>query len=123
MPWPSYGSIRAREHLATMLQQVTVSDASGAGIRWLPASPPVTCYMKLEGIRLDDNLRAGQDISEVWKFAWARGPKDGGPTSGLIATSRFQIDTGQQFIIKAIDDVEDRGVLLKLSCLGLGPNV
>ena len=122
MAWPSYTGILAREHLATLLQQVEVPDISGNAIEWLPSSPPVTCYVKLQDVRSDDNIRAGQNISEVWKFGWVRGPRDGGPTEELLASSRFQIENGNVFIIKAISDVENRGVLLKLNCVALGPN-
>ena len=115
--WPSINPGELR-HTITQLNQLTGTDASGANISYVPASPPVTVRAKIQPMKGSDVIRAGQDIAKVPVEITVR-------YSAVVTwqpNMRILSDNGSVFIIQAIQNVEERNILLVLTCLGLGAN-
>lgn len=116
--WPGVDPGHLRHEL-TFLNQTYVTDSSGVSTTWVASSPPVTAAAKMEAISGEEIIKAGLDVSQlVAKFTMRY-------QDAIVAEMRFtteQQTPGTAWIIKYIEDVQDRHVLLKLICLGLGDN-
>ena len=114
-PWPGInpGSLR---HKVTLQQYGIGSpltfDEGGAVQSW---SDFATVYASLEPVRSVDMLAAGQDVSKVWIVATIR------YRAGVEARMRIVAPNGT-YIIQAVENIQERNILLKLMCLALGAN-
>lgn len=113
--WPGVdpGDLR---HQLTFLKQTIGTDGTGANIGWFPTNPPVTAAASMEVLRGDEVIKAGLDISQLYAIFIIR------YQDGIVASARFQTEAGSVWIIQAIEDIEDRGVLLRITALGLADN-
>lgn len=98
-------------HQVTILQQTQGTDISGTTTIWAPF---VTTWAAIEPVHGLDVLKAGQDTTKLFlqvKIRWQK---------GILANMRLQKADGGQFIIQAIENQDERNVILILLCLALG---
>lgn len=100
-------------HPITWLFQTTGTDSSGVSITWQPSTPPVISWAKIDPMNARDLIRGGQTVSEVVTIVTVRFD----PT--IVATSRFQTEWGSQFVVEGVNDLQNRHVLMELTCLGI----
>lgn len=113
--WPTIDPGRFR-HPITLLTPTTVTDASGLTVTWTAGSPPVTTWADIEYVRGTDLIRAGQDATQTYLkvTAWY--------LAQFTAQSRIQTLSGNQYIIQAVENVQEMNEFMVLTCLGVGAN-
>jgi head-tail adaptor len=103
-------------HLITYLNQTTVNDSSGVSTAWLPSSPPVTSWAKIEVMSARDLIQGGQTTSQVIAVVTVRWEP------GIEQNARFIDENSSTWIIQGVRNLEGRNVVLEMVCLGLGAN-
>ncbi len=103
-------------HQITWLFQVKGTDASGVTVTWLPSTPPAVSFAKIEVMSARDLIRGDQIVSQTVAIVTTR------YDPSISTTSRFTTEQGSTYIVQGIVNVQDRNVLLELTCLGLGVN-
>lgn len=99
-------------HQITILQQQTVTDASGASIQWVPF---VQAWAQIDPVRGIDVVKSGQDTTKLFltvRIRWQ---------TGIEPNMRVQSVNGT-YVIQAIENPGERNIILVLTCLGLGAN-
>ena len=104
-------------HYITFLNQVTVSDASGIAVKWLPGSPPVKKWARIQEPRGQTVIKNGQDVTQVDAIVTIRYWKD------LIENMRFQDARGNVYLILAAAKKEGMEVATVMQCVIVGTNV
>lgn len=100
-------------HQVSILQQQTVSDASGTSIQWVPFVSPV--WAEIVPIHGIDVVKSGQDTTKLFltvRIRWQ---------TGIMPNMRVQSLNGT-YVIQAIENPGERNIILVLTCLGLGAN-
>ena len=100
-------------HPITWLFAVEGTDSSGVSVTWQPSVPPVISWAKIEVMSARDLIRGGQTISQTMAVVTVRFDQT------IVATSRFQTEWGSQFVVEGVNDIQNRHVLMELSCLGI----
>lgn len=103
-------------HQITLLEQVAGNDSSGVNVAYVADSQPVNAWAKIEYLRGDALLKAGQDVSQVRLKVtmWYR--------AEFTANKRIQGPTGNQYVIEAVENVLEMNTYMVLMCLGVGAN-
>lgn len=112
-PWIDPGELR---HRITFLEQVASQDLSGTVFAYEPAKKPECAYAAMEMLPGTDVIKSGQDISQVHMTVTIR------YRSGVATNRHFRTPNGSEFIIQAVENVLQRNLYLRLTCLGLGAN-
>jgi len=113
--WPSVNPGTFRHHV-TFLEQSTFHGTSGAGIAYLPASPPHSAKCAIDPVGGSGRIQSGQDaaIQEIritMRYqAW------------VLPSMRVQAADGDVFIIKTIENPRRMNRYLILQCVGIGAN-
>jgi head-tail adaptor len=100
----------------TFLEETPGSDASGSVVTWVAGDPPDVVYAEVVPMRGIDQIRAGQDVSQVWLTVTTR------YRPGRVPKSRLMMPSGDMFIIMAIENVSFQNRWLVFNCLALGAN-
>jgi SPP1 family predicted phage head-tail adaptor len=113
--WPAINPGQFR-HKITLLEQTSGSDESGVTVTYQPDNPPVTAWAKIEYLRADDVIKAGQDVSQVFLKVtmWYR-PE-------FATNKRIQAPNGNQYVIQAVENVGGMNIYGVLMCVGIGAN-
>ena len=112
MAWPSIdpGSMI---HRITILQQTPGSDSSGTTVNWTPF---VVAWAAINPVRANDIVRHGLDTAQLYvsiEIRWQ---------AGILTNMRVQTESGAIYIIQAIENQQERNVILRLVCIAVGPN-
>lgn len=121
MPISSRGEINSiginpgqfRHHI-TILEPVYGTDATGVVVSYAPSTPPVTAWAKIEGLRAEDQIKSGQDISKVQLRITVRYNKCFTPAK------RIQKWNGNQYVINGVENVLEMDAYMILTCEGIG---
>ncbi len=101
-------------HQITILQQSAITGASGPSVAYVPLLTGVWAQVDVfEGTEL---IRSGQQLSmqpATIRIFWQ---------PGIAAEMQVQLDNGALYIIKSIDNPEERNVVLFLNCVAFGGN-
>jgi hypothetical protein len=104
-------------HPITLWRQLAASppafDSAGPVLEWRPVAAAMACIEIVRGI---DVIRGGQTTSQIYAtvtFWWQ---------PGVLANMRVIKEDGSTFLIQSVENVEERNVVLRLNCLGLGAN-
>ena len=103
-------------HHITILEETTTTDESGVVVTYAPATPPVMAWAKIEGLRAEDQIKSGQDISTVQLRVTVR------YNPLFIPAKRIQKWNGNQYIIKGVENVMEMNAYMILTCEGIGTN-
>ena len=77
----------------------------------------------LEVLRGTDLIRAGQDVTKTWVDLTIRYLPGIEPQMRVQLPDYSTVPVGvTTYVIQAVEYIEHRGVLLKLTCLGIGTN-
>jgi head-tail adaptor len=115
--WPTL-DVGRLVHAITIYQQQMQSppeyDAAGMVVPW---SPIATAMAAIEIMRGTDVIRSGQATSQLFievTLWWQPGIE---PNMQIVS------DNCSTYIIQSVENVNERNVVLRLNCLGLGANV
>jgi len=113
--WPTIDPGQFR-HQITLLEQVPGSDASGVTVTYTPDSNPIVAWAKIDYLRGDAMIKAGQDVSQVYLkiTMWYR--------AEFTANKRIRAPNGNQYVIQAVENVLEMNTYMVLMCLGVGAN-
>jgi SPP1 family predicted phage head-tail adaptor len=113
--WPTIDPGEFR-HQITLLSPVAGTDSAGANVTYAADPVPVTAWAKIETIRGDEMIKAGQDVSQVFLkvTSWYR--------PDFTVNARIQAPSGNVFVIQYIENVREMNVFMVLTCLGIGAN-
>lgn len=104
-------------HTVTIQQQTVGSpptfDDAGPVLTWAIFA---TRKAHIETLRASDAIKAGQDVSKLWTFVTIR------YLAGLTPAMRLIAPNGSTYVIQGIENVNERNLLMRLSCLALGEN-
>jgi hypothetical protein len=84
---------------------------------WEPNTPPVTAWVKIDYLRGDEIIKAGQDVSRIFLkiTGWWR--------SEFAANStRLQLPHGNIVIVQYVENVKFMNTYMVLTCKGIGAN-
>lgn len=101
-------------HLITWLDQQTVNDESGVSVVYAASSPPDTSWCKIEWMRGEDVIKAGQDTSQLY------GTVTMNYRQGLVANRRIQAPGGGIYIIRSVENVQNRNMFHRINIVALG---
>ena len=112
MKWPKLNPGEL-VHRISILQPVAGSDESGATVTMQPLFANVPA--KIEVVRGIDVLRSGQATTQLYVTVsiWFR--------TGILPNMQVQGKNGL-YVIQSVENVLERGIVLKLNCLALGRN-
>ena len=112
MKWPKLNPGEL-VHQISILQQVDGSDESGATVTMQPLFANLPA--KIEAVRGIDVLRSGQATTQLFVTVsiWFR--------AGILPNMQVQTATSL-YLIQSVENVMERGIVLKLNCLALGRN-
>lgn len=110
-PWPSFdpGTL---VHQVQLLRQQVGSGAAGANVSWVTF---LTAYAAIEPMRGMDAIRAGQQVSQLTLTVTMRWQ------SGILPNMRVKSLNGT-YLIQSIENIGERNIWLRMTCLGLGAN-
>jgi hypothetical protein len=104
-------------HPITIWQQAPSSPpaigVAGPALEWQPVA---TAMAAIEIVRGIDVIRGGQVTTQLYAtvtFWWQ---------PGILSNMHVTKEDGSTFIIQSVENVEERNVVLRLNCLGLGAN-
>ena len=103
-------------HQITFLEQMIGNDATGANVSYAAASPPDTTSARIKIMRGIDVIKGGQDVAQVFAeittyYRTGRGPN-----------TRIQAPSGSVFVVRSVQNVDERNMYTVFTCVGLGPN-
>jgi SPP1 family predicted phage head-tail adaptor len=111
MSWPSINPGELR-HSCTIQQQTATTDASGATVTW---SDFTTAFAKIVPAKGRAAIQSGQTTAQVPMEITIRWQP------GILANMRI-IGPNGTYLIESIDNIDERNVLLVLTCIALGAN-
>lgn len=85
-------------------------------MNWVPGSPPLTAYAKIDPLRAAEVIKGGSDVSQVRIDVTIR------YRPGITANMRLQTPNGAQLLIEGIENRLEMNMWLILTCLGVGAN-
>lgn len=104
-------------HRVTLLEQTTGTDESGVVTTYAPANPPLAVWAKIEGLRSEDAIKSGQDISKVHLTITIR------YNAAFTPKKQLQRWNGNRYVINGIENVLEMNAYLILTCEGVGDSV
>ena len=114
--WPILDVSRC-VHPITIWQQAPASppeiDAGGPVMTWQPVA---TAMAAIEIVRGLDVIRGGQVTTQLYLTVtfWYQ--------AGILPNMRATAENGSTYVIQSVENVNERNIVLRLNCLGLGAN-
>jgi head-tail adaptor len=106
-------------HRITINQQGPTSppttDSAGPVLVWNPVL--VNAPAQIIGMRATDALRSGQDITQVYTIITIR------YISGILPNMQVVTTTGATYVIQAVNNVDERNIILEITCVLLGNQI
>jgi SPP1 family predicted phage head-tail adaptor len=118
--WPSINIGMLRHRIAIQSEVDTGQyDAAGKKMSWQDFIP--SAMAAIETVRGTDVIRAGQNTAQLYLTITIPYQRDfnGNP---IQANMRVIGPTGSTYLIQAIENILEMGVVLVLNCIGLGLN-
>jgi head-tail adaptor len=111
--WPAINPGEFK-HQVSLLVPTIKTDASGGVSTYAPSVPPVQAWVKIQYIRGDEIVKAGQDVSQVYVklTGWYR--------SEFSAQTRVQLPSGIIVLVSYVENVGEMNTYMILTCLGIG---
>lgn len=101
-------------HQITWLDPQTVNDESGVIVVYAAASPPSKSWCKIEWTRGEDVIKGGQDTSQLY------GTVTMNYKPGLAANRRISPPGGGEYVIKSVENVQNKGMFHRINIVALG---